>query len=183
MSLRSPLDVKDDDDPGPLAQKLPQPKKKTAKPREDVVEPEAQDTEKAATETIEPESDLQPATTPPNGGDQVPPQAGTHVGTSPGTQLVPTVESNQFSQVSAHDDSPMEFSMRAALAEEKDPEQDWVKSGWQAKRYRKAAVKVAIKFKWRGYREEQDVIDAALAAFLPKELMDEAREMARRGEL
>ena len=73
--------------------------------------------------------------------------------------------------------------MRGALAGRKDPDQDWVKSGWQALKYRKAAVETAVKFKWRGYTDQQEVVDAALDAFLPKELSDTARDMARRGEL
>lgn len=120
-----------------------------------------------------------PADPPPNGGSQVSPQAGTQVGTPPGTQVGRTEDSHQEEQ----GNESLDFSMRGALADTKDPEQDWIKSGWQAKRYRKAAVAVAIKFKWRGYREQQDLIDAALDAFLPTELVNEARDMARRGEL
>lgn len=124
-----------------------------------------------------------PAGPPPNGGGQVPVEAGTQVGTSPGTQLGRTEDKQQEERQGGSSDSLLDFSMRAALAEEKDPEQDWIKSGWQAKRYRKAAVRAAVKFKWKGYKEEQDVIDAALDAYIPKQLSDEARNMAQRGEL
>lgn len=124
-----------------------------------------------------------PADTHPNGGDQVPGEAGTQVGTSTGTQVDRTEDKQQQERQEGQEDTGLDFSMRAALADEKDPEQDFIKSGWQAKRYRKAAVKAAVKFKWRGYKEEQDVIDAALDAYLPKQLSDEARNMARRGEL
>jgi hypothetical protein len=127
----------------------------------------------------DPQQDPGPADPPPNGGVQVPPQEGTQVGTSPGTQVG---RKEEEAQEEGKEDS-LDFSLRGALADKKDPEQDWVKSGWQALRYRKAAVDVAIKFKWRGFTERQEVVDAALAAYLPKELMDAAREMARKGEL
>lgn len=131
--------------------------------------------------------DQEPGGLPPNGGGQVPDQVGTQVGTSGGTQVARKEEKDQEEQPDKdEEDSPgssLDFSMRGALADEKDPDQDWVKSGWQAKRFRKAAVDVAVRFKWRGYRSRQELVDAALDAFLPKELVDEARDMARRGEL
>jgi hypothetical protein len=127
----------------------------------------------------EPQPNHGPAEPPPNEGRQAPPQEGAQVGTSPGTQVD---RKDEEPQEEGKEDS-MDFSLRGALADKKDPEHDWVKSGWQALRYRKAAVDVAVKFKWRGFTDRQDVVDAALAAYLPKELSDEAREMARRGEL
>lgn len=124
-----------------------------------------------------------PAAPPPNEGGQVPGGAGTQVGTPPGTQVGRTVDKHQENNEESKTESPLDFSLRAVLADDKDPEQDWVKSGWQAKKYRKAAVKALIKIKWRGYTEEQDIIDAALDAYIPGSISTEAREMARRGEL
>lgn len=132
-----------------------------------------------ATPKDAPASETGPADPPPNRGGQVSPQAGTQVGTPPDTQVDRTEDAVE----EGHGNDAMDFSMRGALADAKDPEQDWAKSGWQAKRYRKAAVAVAVRFKWRGYRRQQDLIDAALEAFLPPELSNEARDMARRGDL
>lgn len=119
------------------------------------------------------------AASPPNGGGQVPGEEGTQVGTSPGTQVVRTEEGEQERAVS----ETLDFSARSALRAHKDPDQDWVKSGWQGLRYVKATVDLAVKFKWRGYTERQDVVNAALQDYLPKELLDLARDMASRGEL
>jgi hypothetical protein len=179
MSLRSPLDADDADDLGPLASKLPAPKKKTVKAvKEDPAPPEPPQAEPQEEEPEDKQEGL-PEGPPPNEGGQVPQQVPTQVGTPPGTQVGRKEEESE----EENKGDALDFSLRGALSDKKDPEQDWVKSGWQAKRYRKAAVDVAVKFKWRGFTDRQDIVDAALAAFLPKEVMDEAREMARRGEL
>ena len=80
-------------------------------------------------------------------------------------------------------DDDLDFSLEGALSEVIRPDQDWRKSGWQALRYRKKSVEVLVSKKWRGYKTEQAVVDAALAAFLPQQVMDTARTMATRGEL
>lgn len=80
-------------------------------------------------------------------------------------------------------DDDLDFSLESALSEVIDPDQDWRKSGWAAKRYRKKSVEVLVDRKWRGYKTEQALVDAALAAFLPQKVMDTARTMATRGEL
>lgn len=116
-----------------------------------------------------------PAPIPPNGGGQVPGGVGTQVGTSTGTNMGRKDEGRQ--------DDDLDFSLESALSEVIDPDQDWRKSGWAAKRYRKKSVEVLVSMKWRGYKTEQALVDAALAAFLPQQVMDKARTMATRGEL
>lgn len=117
----------------------------------------------------------QPAEPPTNEGGQVPDQEGTQVGTTPGTSVARTEESRKVED--------LDLSLRGALSDPKDPDQDWRKSGWQALRYRKRAVEIAVSFGWRGYKTEQALVDAALAAFLPDELQQTARDMAQKGEL
>lgn len=117
--------------------------------------------------------------TQPNGGGQVPqevpPQEGTKVGTPQGT-------SGGTSQDDSKDDG-LDFSLDGMLSETIDPEVDWRKAGWSAKRYRKRAVETLVSLRWKGYRTEQELVDAALAAFLPDEVQDKARQKALRGEL
>lgn len=137
---------------------------------------EAKDDQKKEDEQTEiKEKQEQPAGPHPKEGGQVPGQVGTQVGTSTGTSVARTEESPKV--------EGLDFSLRGALSDPPVPEQDWRKSGWQALRFRKKAVEAAIRFKWRGFRTEQELVDAALAAFLPEELQATAREMAERGEL
>jgi hypothetical protein len=117
--------------------------------------------------------------TPPNGGVQVPqevpPQEGTQVRTSGGTSRGTSKRRDA--------DEKLDFSLDGMLSESVDPEVDWRKAGWSAKRYRKRAVEILVDIRWRGYRTEQELVDAALAAFLPDEVQDKARQKALRGEL
>ena len=115
----------------------------------------------------------------PNSGGQVPqevpPQEGTQVrapgGTAGGTNK------------GEIKDNELDFSLDGLLSETIDPEVDWRKTGWSAKRYRKRAVETLVSLRWRGYRTEQELVDAAVAAFIPDEVQDKARQKALRGEL
>lgn len=114
-----------------------------------------------------------------NGGGKVPAQEGTQVGTSGGTSR----GTKGAKKKSASDDTDLDFSLDGLLSEAVDPETDWRKAGWSAKRYRKKTVEVLVSIGWRGYRTEQELVDAALASFLPDSVQEKSREKAARGEL
>lgn len=116
---------------------------------------------------------------PPNSGGQVPQEVPTQEGTQVRT---PQGTSGGTSQ-GRDADEKLDFSLDSMLSEAVDPEVDWRKAGWSAKRYRKRAVEILVDIRWRGYRTEQELVDAALAAFIPDEVQDKARQKALRGEL
>lgn len=117
----------------------------------------------------------EPAPPPPNGGGKVPPEVGTQVPTSRGTN------------VGRKDESPegddLDFSLNGMLSETVDPDVDWRKAGWSAKRFRKKTVETLVRIGWRGYRTEQELVDAALADYMPDSVQQVARDKALRGEL
>lgn len=116
-----------------------------------------------------------PAAPPPNGGGQVPAEVGTQVPTTRGTNVGRKDE--------APEEEDLDFSLNGMLSETIDPEVDWRKAGWSAKRYRKKTVETLVRINWRGYRTEQELVDAALAAFMPDSVQKLARDKALRGEL
>jgi hypothetical protein len=143
------------------------------------VEDDFDDALKDAPPVYAPTTKKEPAPNQPNGGgevpQEVPPQEGTQVRTPQGT-------SGGTSSEGPKDDS-LDFSLDGMLSETIDPEVDWRKAGWSAKRYRKRAVEILVDLRWKGYRTEQELVDAALAAFLPDQVQDKARQKALRGEL
>jgi hypothetical protein len=66
---------------------------------------------------------------------------------------------------------------------QKDIDQDTEQSGWRTPRHLKRLVKFLVLFGYRGHSSEQDLVAAALKAYLPSAALGLARSLAREGRL
>lgn len=77
----------------------------------------------------------------------------------------------------------LDLSLTALLANRKDPDEDWDQTGWRNPRHLKALVAFLAKFGYRGHKHEQEIVRAALLAYLPDALVEISRDLARGGKL